>query len=111
MIFLIWGGKSLIQKSPKGRKVVIVISGLLLIVSLVISIMTFLGDVPTGLRIWGFEITENSDKSTVYLFSLFTFILFFIPFYFLRTETAIKEFEGEKLIDTDEELEMEQDSN
>ena len=54
---------------------------------------------------------ENSDKSTVYLFSLFTFILFFIPFYFLRTETAIKEFEGEKLIDTDEELETEQESN
>ena len=111
MIFLIWGGKSLIQKSPKGRKNVIVISGLLLIVSLVISIMTFLGDVPTGLRIWAFEITENSDKSTVYLLSLFTFIVFFIPFYFLRTETAIKEFEGEILIDTDEELEMEQDSN
>ena len=97
------------SKDARGPK--IVISGLLLIVSLVISIMTFLGDVPTGLRIWGFEITENSDKSTVYLFSLFTFILFFIPFYFLKTETAIKEFEGEKLIDTGEKLETEQESN
>ena len=110
MIFLIWGGKSLIQKSPKGRKVIIVISGLLLIVSLVISIMTFLGDVPTGLRIWGFEITENSDKSTVYLFSLFTFILFFIPFHFLRTEKAIKEFEEKELVDADEKLESEIDT-
>ena len=111
MIFLVWGGKSLIQKSPKGRKIVIVISGLLLIVSLIISFMTFFGNVPTNLRIWGFEITENSDKSTVYLLSLFTFILFFIPFHLLRTKTAIKEFEGEKLIDTDEELETEQESN
>ena len=111
IIFLIWGGKSLIQKKPKGRKWVIVFSGLLLIASLITCIITYFWDVPTNLRIWGFEITENSDKSTVYLLSLFTFILFFIPFYFLRTETAIKEFEGEKLIDTDEELEMEQDSN
>ena len=111
MIFLIWGGKSLIQKSPKGRKVVIVISGLLLIVSLVICIMTFLGDVPTGLRIWAFEITENSDKSTVYLLSLFTFILFFIPFHFLRTEKAIKEFELVELIDVDEKNESEIDAS
>ena len=111
MIFLIWGGKSLIQKSPKGRKSAIVISGLLLIASLVISIMTFFGDVPTGLRIWAFEITENSDKSTVYLLSLITFTLFFIPFHFLRTEKAIKEFEGEDLIDTDEKLESEIDTN
>ena len=73
--------------------------------------MTFLGDVPTGLRIWGFEITENSDKSTVYLLSLFTFILFFIPFHFLRTEKAINEFEGEELIDTDEKLESKIDTN
>ena len=102
IIFLIWGGKSLIQKKPKGRKWVIVFSGLLLIASLITCIITFYWDVPTGIRIWGFEITENTDKSTVYLLSLFTFVLFFIPFYFLRTEKAIKEFDGELLTDGEE---------
>ena len=73
IIFLIWGGKSLIQKKPKGRKWVIVFSGLLLIASLITCIITYFWDVPTGLRIWGFEITENTDASSVYLLSLFTF--------------------------------------
>ena len=95
IIFLIWGGKSLIQKNPKGRKWVIVFSGLILIASLITCIITYFWDVPTGLRIWGFEITENTDALSVYLLSLFTFVLFYIPFYFLRTEKAIKEFEGE----------------
>ena len=102
IIFLIWGGKSLIQKKPKGRKWVIVFSGLLLIASLITCIITYFGDVPTGLRIWGFEITENTDASSVYLLSLFTFVLFYIPFYFLRTEKAIKEFEGELMTDEEE---------
>ena len=102
IIFLIWGGKSLIQKNPKSRKWAILISGLLLIASLITCIITFYWDVPTGIRIWGFEITENTDKSTVYLLSLFTFVLFFIPFYFLRTEKAIKEFDGELLTDGEE---------
>ena len=95
IIFLIWGGKSLIQKKPKGRKWVIVFSGLILIASLITCIITYFWNVPTGLRIWGFEITENTDALSVYLLSLFTFVLFYIPFYFLRTEKAIKEFEGE----------------
>ena len=95
IIFLIWGGKSLIQKNPKGRKWVIVFSGLILIASLITCIITYFWNVPTGLRIWGFEITENTDALSVYLLSLFTFVLFYIPFYFLRTEKAIKEFEGE----------------
>jgi hypothetical protein len=102
IIFLIWGGKSLIQKNPKSRKWAILISGLLLIASLITCIITFYWDIPTGIRIWGFEITENTDKSTVYLLSLFTFVLFFIPFYFLRTEKAIKEFDGELLTDGEE---------
>ena len=102
IIFLIWGGKLLIQKNPKSRKWAILISGLLLIASLITCIITFYWDVPTGIRIWGFEITENTDKSTVYLLSLFTFVLFFIPFYFLRTEKAIKEFDGELLTDGEE---------
>ena len=95
IIFLILGGKSLIQKNPKGRKWVIVFSGLILIASLITCIITYFWNVPTGLRIWGFEITENTAALSVYLLSLFTFVLFYIPFYFLRTEKAIKEFEGE----------------
>ena len=111
MIFLIWIGKSLIQKSPKGRKATIVISGLLLIASLITCIITYFWGVPTGLRIWGFEITENTDASSVYLLSLFTFVLFYIPFYFLRTEKAIKEFEGELLTDEEDTTDNESDSN
>ena len=102
MIFLIWGGKTLIQHNPKGRKSVIVISGLLLIFSLLICIITFFGYIPTNLTIWGYKITKYTNTSSVYLVSLVTFIIFYIPFYFLRTEQAIKEFEGELLTDEEE---------
>ena len=111
IIFLIWGGKLLIQKNPKSRKWAILISGLLLIASYITCIITFYWDVPTGIRIWGFEITEDTEASSVYLLSLFTFVLFYIPFYFLRTEKAIKEFEGELLTDEEDTTDNESDSN
>ena len=94
IILLIWGGKSLIQKNSKGRKWVIGFSGFILVSCLIICIYTLFWGVPSGIRIWGFEITKNTEALSVYLLSLFTFILYAIPFILLRTKKAIEEFEG-----------------
>lgn len=94
LILFFLGGQKLLKHNSKGRNGVIVFSGILLIISFIICIYTFFWGVPSSLRIWGYEITENTSTLLVYLLSLLTFAIFAVPYFLLKTEKAKKEFEN-----------------
>ncbi len=97
IILFFIGGRKLLEHNPKSRKWIIGFSGLVIALSIVLLFYTLFYDIPTGLRVWNYEITENIKPLTVYLLSMVAAIVFTSPFFLLRTKRALEEFAPETI--------------